>query len=584
MAFNIPIQERDNIAIQNTNPVYDTSQGTFTPVKEDFSKPLNSVADMARKQSLAIEEKVHTFAKNKFENDRDSIVDSNLEQVTAAEGENSFLVANKTQSRLKNDMEKALARVPEKYRAEFSLLADQGINRYDKGSLGHQYRQQNILMDKTEKQRAEYLTDQMAQSAFNPEKFEELRKELAGITDQNTRRKLGGLGGPASKEVTDAIKIHQTMAESLAITKSIESMVSAEYTDAAYGFAKKYENNLTAADKVKVNSLLTKGRANQKYDLAKGLLDAAMERSSDPTAQRKFIRDNAADGEVFATAVSMHTAQTNFDKTQKDIADNRNTAFAMESVRKSGGDAAAAMKIAKKLPVEKRKEVLKFAADVAEGRETIRDIPTYQRLNDEYINFPEKFIKTMENPGALIHLLPKEDLNNFETKAKGVRDPLTSGYTPKDFNYIRDRIIKDTVATQYKPKDKKYKEKVAELDAILSRVTREVKADMPAHSSKLDVAKRIESEMYLKSQEVEVAEKEGGVSIFPPAITRFFSSPDKVYAKNQTQLFDRYNPSRVDKMRSALQNSGVQYNPDEEDELVLKALKAQEFELSRNRK
>jgi len=192
MPFQVPIQQRDTVDLQNTPQVQDTSADRITPINtEGVTKPLESVADMYRKQAKDLETKTEQFATTKFENDANASVNDNLSKVLAAQGENSFVVADQAKAKLRHDLDQSLQQMPEQYRQKFTGIANKSIDTFDKTSMGHQYAEQNKVADTVEKQNANDLSDKATLAVYEPQKYADTIQELKDKISKTTRRKNG---------------------------------------------------------------------------------------------------------------------------------------------------------------------------------------------------------------------------------------------------------------------------------------------------------------------------------------------------------------------------------------------------------
>lgn len=569
MAFKIPIQQRETIDIQSGNPVMDSSADRITPLDtEGITSPLSGLAKIYKKRADDLEIKTEQFATTDFENKVNASVNENLAKVLAAKGENAFVEADRAQKKLRYDIDQSIQKTPEKYREKFKLIADREINQFDRPSMGHQYKEQNAVADAVEKQNALDISDRAVLDVYDQSAYLRSIEELKQKVEISTRRKLGGdpnLGVPASPEVQKVIDLHNREAVSLVHSNAIKSLVANEDMDKAEGLAKWYKKDITAKDMLEVNAILAKGRKNDETNAAFALMNEAMKRNpGDPIGAHNYIRDNSgANGKLYNKARMMYSAEVGLKETLRIQQAHKQLGAVMGEIRKNKGQYSI-KDITKNLDPEFHDEAIRFAQSEAQGKNVIRDVKTYNMLNEAYHNQPERFIQLMTNANSYRGRLPKEDISEFESKLKEVQDPVTNRMTVRDFSYIRDRIVKDTVATKFNPKDDEYKKEAANIDAQLSKVFRDVKASMPERSSKEEIAKAVEHEMYLK-----IHTEEG----------KYWWSKDKtVFTPNVTQLFSKYPPARVDKMRSLIEKS---LGKSVDDETVLKALKYQDYELSK---
>lgn len=563
MPFNIPIQERDTVDI---NPVKRTafkSEEMADPINvKGITKTLDSYSDKIGEELKAVEKKKYSFSKYKFENERDAIINKNLNAVVSTKGENSFTAADEANKRIQYDLDKSLRSAPAEYQEEFKQLANKGINRFNDTALGHQYRQQNIMVEETEKERVKYVQDLTALNVYHEDKFNASRAELLSVVDTSMRRKYGGINGePVSKEVQALINTKKAEVNSGAITGSIEYLVSAEDTVTASLMAQKYKSQLTAEDTIKVNALLTKGRDNYKYDLAKKEVDLVLKQyPGNPVKQRQAL-EKISSGEVFNAAIAMHDHHTSFTKQQKDIYEEQQMSKLQEEIRKTNGNPAAFEAIYKKAPLSKRAELAKYAVTISEGKEIIRDPEVYAKLKDMYKNNPTKFATV--DLGVYRAYLPASDMTNMESLQKEVSDPLASKTTRKSVDDIVARY-KRTALSELAYNTQDYKMKSAAIDSVGDDVFSIVLSSFPGRVSSDEFRKKFDAEMNIKFQ----TEKPLGVvdralnalnwgDKRVPSYDSALDVAKKEYQTNKSTIIGSEYPMQFEQIKAALKARGL---------------------------
>jgi hypothetical protein len=580
--FTIPIQERDNTPLQSPAPVMDNNPISSGPAPENIGEGLAQFGTQAEKQAQALRLRAKQLATYKFRNDATQLSNEQLKPVLAAQGENSFVAGDQASKDLRAGMDKLVSSSPDWLQGQFSLLADHQMNKFDNTSMGHQYQQQKILQDNIEKTRANQLTDEAVNSAYDFNAYKQALEGIKEVATTSTQRKLGGDLGDPSPEVQGAIDVHVKEAQSLAITKTIGSLVSANPDDVqtARMFAKHFEDNITNADKVKINSLLDKGDKRAVVSTANHLMLAAINQfpdMSDPRAamlREKFISDNAPSGEVAEKAATMHRAETAFFDSQQTKADNENFGQAVDALRKAGG--TGAQQIADQFNIDPKHfdEFFKKAAYITSGKETPRDQKTYDALWDQYMNNPSKFKQSMQSPEYLTTKLPDSDIRHFQSLYKEVQDPLIAKQSVKDFAPIVDDIAKTTLTGKLSSPGNRAR--LADMKDLLIKTTQEVQASMGDRASKEEVYNKVDQLMRTRMAQTVPLGTFGkitnaiGFTDYPDNTVNPVHIGDTLKDRNVNvphPLLNK-NPALTDKVRDALQRNGK----DSSDRSVLKVL------------
>lgn len=584
MGFRLPrpIQEREqvqNIGIETT-PTPRTTM--VAPIQTDLGTFVDKQVDVLEAKQRKIDEKNYQFAKADFENKRDRVVGESILSVTSADGENAFKAADVSQKKLRQTLEKELESVPEQYKAEFSQLANAGINRYDTVSLGHQYRQQNIVREKTFKTRSDYLTEQVSQAVYVPEQFNLRRAQLLQVTEMYVRQTMGGdpaIGSEVSPEVADAIAVQKAVANSTALTKTVESLVASGDLFKAKDVRDTYREELTASDKIRVDNLLSKGAKAEKTTQAKLLMEDAMNAfPGDANAQARFIRANAADGDIYRTSAQMHRAEVNFQETEKKRQMQKNFADVQKSIRDSKGRITDDM--LRSLDPELHDNAVEYAVRVSRGDTIPRDPRAYNYLYNLYLRQPDRFSE--ENLAAYQNRLPRADIESFMAKQREVQDPMTTKSTAKDVQDIINRIYLSNEGPMPRMSTSGKEEWLSKQTAYKSladKVLEDVKAALPERVSKAELRDAFEKEYVARTMK---PKEQGFWSSMWDTVTGSQSPieyetqtnlTEKGYTTGQTRLFQGYNSTIVDQIRQGLK---VRRGSDPSDADILKSLK--EFE------
>lgn len=576
--FTVP-KEADQIDIVSPGAVQMRGGTRVNPldvnaVAAPVEKTISIMQDENRK---AKERTLQTFTAE-TENNLDRAVQENLNTVVSARGENSFRAGEEAQKKMQYDIDKVVSNAPPELRDRVTLLADQRLQRFDKTSIAHQYRQKKMVDDDAQKTRSEFITNDISTYAYNPEKFEESRALLARTVEVSMRQRLGGdpnLQVEPSPQVRAVIDIQKKAADSLALTKTVEGLVSAEDGLKAEEIAYKYQNNILPQDMIKVNALLKKGKSDDKYNRAKSLMDDAMAAfPGNPEDQRAYISHmSGRDGELFNAAVSMHTAQLSFDRTQKTEKEQEELASIQDKIRQARGNPAVVAQMIKQAMPENRAKLTQYAVDVSQGKTVVRNAGTYNALYQMYIDQPEKFGR--QNLGAYAALLPNSDITLFQRMQKEVRDPLAAKYSSKNAQDIVNRVIMNQVATKYKPKDEKYKEQSAEIRSISEQVAQDVLASLPERATIQEFRRAFEDELVIRTQR-------SGDPDFMDKVKHYGSLgivdlPKGGFSTNNTGIFEGFPSTLVDRVRKDLSDRGL----DSSDSEVRRKLREIQYEMSK---
>lgn len=568
MAFQIPIQGRENTALRSPSQRDIVNPKSIDINVEAATKPLEAVSDALAKRASNLEKQAENLSELDFENKVNRDVQESKMKVLSTEGENSFVAADEAQKKLRYNLDQYLQKAPEKYRSKFSLIADKGLMDYDKASMGHQYRQQNIVFDKIEKENAAHLSDQAVLSVYNPEKFNALRDELDRRVELATRRKLGGdpdLGVPASPEVQEVINQHRLEAQSLLLRNTVESLVVGGDVGNAKKMRDLYASEITAKDMIDINKLIEKGDKVDETNAGFALMQDALDRfGGNENAAREYIREQSkGDGKVYQKAISLYNVEQSSKEAARIKQAKRSVARVMDQIRKNPLGFSPVM--LKGVDPEFHDDVIRFAQAEASGENVVRDVPTYNRLQDAYLNNREHFIRMMEDTSAFYGRLPKQDIKEFESKLKEIQDPLAEKIPNSAFQKIANRIINEQAERrsngQFTEDGQKRR---AEIQTIFDEVARTVKARMGDRAAISDVENEIEKEMILRTQ----LPKEYG---WWDKVSSFVTGEElpKEDTSNMTRQFKDYNPIHVEQVRKQLESTGQ----DASDRAVIKKLK-----------
>lgn len=557
MGLRLPIQNRDQVDVQTQQPVF-SQQSIVTPVKSDLGAPLDKYADVLEKRNIAANKRAYQFLQAKFKNDVDDNVDKATQTVVSAQGENSFIAGDKAGKDLKQNLDKALLTIPEEHRTNFAVFADEGVRRFNKTSQGHQYGEQKKILAETFKQRANYLTDQAALNAYDPQSFDKNLQDLDSITEQYTRNTMGGdpdLKVEPSPMVRQAIDIQKQEAKSAAIFKAVSTLVSSDDTSTASQLAERYKSFLTGGDTKKVYDALRKGRVNDKANTAKQLFDEAVN-LGDNKAGADYIRnaDVSKDGEVYKQAIGMYQNHLNFNEQQRKELKAQTKADAMDKLRKNGGQLTDG--ILKSVDPEDKSDLIEYAQKVTRGETIPRNDAVYNNLYDMYLNRPEAFGKL--NLQAYRHQMPLQDVDRMEGLQKEIRDPSTTKVTQAAVNDITSNIIRDKVATTFGYKTDGYKKQSAAIRAMGMEVLETVKASLPERASTDEVRKAFLKEMTTRTAKLENktgwwdglwGAPENMQPVQEPNVLK-----DSKYDVNATHEYDQYDPADVEAYRQEFVN------------------------------
>lgn len=550
MAFNIPIQERDGVQLEQGSLPQIQNKQIVQPIQGDTGARLDKLADVMDAKSKEIKKQMHQFAKMDFENQLNQTVDAQVIEAVNAKGENAFVASDRANKKIKEQTSKLLQNVNEEFRGEFTLDAGQKIAKANSTLLGHQYKEKNAVEEASAKQLAEYSTNQMAASTYLPDQYEDNKKKLSNVVEIDIRRKLGittDLNVEPSAKVKASIEVHKFHAVSAGHTQAISLMASNEDVTGAKDMLNKYAEELTPTDRMKVNAALSKGKANEKASAAKRLMEEAMSFSKNPREAMAYIQKGTADGEIFNLARSMYETQVNFAETQRKRDLEKSQAWAQEQIRKVNGNPAAVTEIIKKLPLEDRDKMWEYSNKVSQGETIPRDSVEYNSLMNMYQTYPSKFAEV--NLESKNHLLPKDDIDFFRARQKELQDPALGKIS---FDSLKDtvkRVVSVKSISKGGYNSREYLDSKAAIYALAGKIHEEMQVTQKDRLSKSQYEVMFENELNLRSAELFKTE-EGKLWFADKVVLK--PTEEVPVVPQQTTQFRDYNPALVERVRTDL--------------------------------
>ena len=569
MSFRIPIQQR------NTPDLRVSQQPRSAPVDvqpfdPSITKNLNSIINRQEKAAIDAQKRADQLDEARYRNALTSILNPATAKTLGAEGENAFAEAQRQREISRKQIEKLDSIQRPALREQLSIIRDQSLNTFEKTLMGHEYRQQNVVREKTFKQVAETYTNEMALSAYDPETFAQSRAELRRQVEIYARQRLGGdpdLNVAPSENTAEAIANMVLVADSSALLQTIQTLAADGDFSGAIAFANEYMADMTAEDRRKVARLVQQSQQENKTNTAKLLADEALRQfRGDPRAQRDYILANTDDAQIFNLARGILDADDALNERIEKEQNQERMARAQDAIRRG----QPVSKVMSMVAPEDRTALNDYAVAVARGDKVVRNTEAYNYLDYLYNQRPEAL--ALENIQAYAHLLPRGDIERFEARKKEVMGTPTSKITERSVRPIIDRVI---TTEARKTNGEIDPERAAAIRALGAETFDQVIAQLPERATQREVDIAFETAITKRIVEQETR------SIFNPA--RWFGSKYTGDVKplrregfiedqgfvNQVEISPDISPQFIEAIRNERSRNGLQTT----NEDILRAIK-----------
>lgn len=483
------IQSRDQVDIQNPQAGPKTALiREDNPIPKGLGDTVDKYADFIQKKEAEALRNTRNIRAAMVKNKFADFENQATTKVLDAQGENTFKATDVAGQELKKNIAKELEKFPAQYRTEYANFAQDSIQRFNKTSQGRMISEGRKAGEEAFKRRSEDLTGRTVLNAYDPQEFQTSLLELDQTVEQHSQLTIGD-ESPRAREL---INIHKKEARSTALIKTVETLAASGDVTKANQIAQEYKDSFTANDLTKAYKLLEEGKVKRDLDTAKSLADTALSNfGDDEAAGLQWIRQSTQDGRLSRDAGSDYTAMVSAQR-RTDLAKRKETFGDMQS-KVLGGQRLTTEDYAK-LDAGDAVKIRELQVKVSRGETIPRNSAVWNRMQDMFVNEPEKFAQQSFND--IQYQLPNTDMNTLRRMRTSLLDPLAEKFKPQGSNYIRSEFLRQIKA---KPGTSRYQEEVAAINDMYTTAFLNGKAALGERGTQAELDSFIREEMAVKS-------------------------------------------------------------------------------------